>query len=153
MEGQQDPSNFYRNLGKWRNIFSGSCWGNILAQRPPGHHTIHFPLTDPHKTPGATISSTQTFVWVPLLAEEVPQPSRNSQALGSKSQIWGSKSLSRCRHYQTESRGRHSKRSHMFQVMGKNTLGLPGLKPVWGVSIWKQSGRHLEAIRCNLGAI
>ena len=56
-------------------IFWEGLGGNGLAQRPPGHHTIHSPLTESRATPWGTISSTKpSFSRPHVWSKKVPGP-------------------------------------------------------------------------------
>jgi hypothetical protein len=56
-------------------IFWQGLGGNGPAQRPPGHHTIQSPRTDPHKTSWGTISSTKSCFSGPHFGpKKVPGP-------------------------------------------------------------------------------
>ena len=116
-------------------IFWEGLGGNGLAQRHPGHHTIHFPRTDPHETPWGSISSTKpSFSGPHFWAKKVPSPA------GTHIQILASQNGSRGRKYQScvlenhaECSGRYSKRGHMVQVRVENYFGPGGEKILGGV--------------------
>ena len=67
-------------------IFWEGLGGNGLAQRPPGYHTIHPPLTESRAAPWGTISSTKpSFSGPHFWSKKVPGPAGTLQGpnLGS----------------------------------------------------------------------
>ena len=68
-------------FGKWGNPYTmiswWGSWGNGLAQRPLGCHTIQSPRTDPLQPPWGTISSTKSGFRGSFLPKKAPWSCRN----------------------------------------------------------------------------